>query len=78
MHYSTMTSKGQITIPIAVREKFHLIAGSKIEFVPYGEFLMAIPINKSVTDLKGALPKPSKALSCEEMDDIIKGHYDRP
>ncbi len=73
MHYSTITSKGQITIPSAVRSALHLEAGSQLEFIVQGNSLLAIPINKSVVDLEGILPKPDKSLSCEEIDNIIRG-----
>ncbi|MCE2991809.1 MAG: AbrB/MazE/SpoVT family DNA-binding domain-containing protein [Candidatus Jidaibacter sp.] len=73
MHYSTITSKGQVTIPAAVRNLLHLEAGSKLEFIVHDNALLAIPINKSVLDLEGILPKTDKIFSCEEIDDIIRG-----
>ncbi len=72
MHYSTITSKGQVTIPASVRDKLQLKAGCQLEFIVYGNSLHAIPINKSVMDLEGILPKPKNSLSCEEMDNIIR------
>lgn len=77
MHYSTITSKGQVTIPVEVRELFGLSAGSKVEFIPYDGYIIAIPLNKSVKNLKGILPKPERSLTCEEMNSIIKENYDR-
>jgi AbrB family looped-hinge helix DNA binding protein len=76
MHYSTITSKGQITIPSEVREILNLVPGNKIEFIPYDKYMLAIPLNQSVTSLKGILPKPKNALSCEEMNNIIREKYD--
>lgn len=73
MHYSTITSKGQVTIPADVRIKLQLVAGSQIEFLVQGNSLLAIPINKSVTELEGILPKPSHSLTCIEIDNIIRG-----
>jgi antitoxin PrlF len=49
-----------------------LDVGSKLEFINKGDFIVMIPMNKSLKDLKGILPKPDKALSCEEMDEIIR------
>lgn len=77
MHYSTITSKGQVTIPAEVRDQFNLTTGSKIEFIPYNDYIIAIPLNKSVKNLKGILPKPDQALSCEDMNNIIKENYGR-
>jgi hypothetical protein len=31
-----------------------------------------LPVNKSLKDLRGFFPKPEKALSCDEMNEIIK------
>ena len=33
MHMATMTSKGQITVPVAVREKLKLEQGDKVVFI---------------------------------------------
>jgi AbrB family looped-hinge helix DNA binding protein len=76
-HFSTVTSKGQVTIPLSIRDKLHLFAGSKIEFIIQNNSFAIVPINRSVTELCGALPKPSKAFSIEEMNKAIKGRYDR-
>lgn len=74
---STLTSKGQITVPAYIRDKLHLSGGSKLEFVIYNNSFLAVPINKSVKDLQGVLPKPKKPLTLEEMDEAIRGGYDR-
>ena len=52
-----ITEKGQITIPVSIREKFKLKTGSRLEFADKGDFIMMLPINKSVRDLKGLLSK---------------------
>ena len=31
--YSTLTTKGQITIPAVIRNKLHLSRGAKLEFI---------------------------------------------
>lgn len=71
-NFATVTSKGQVTIPLTIRDKLHLSAGSKIEYILHGNYVMIVPINNSATKLKGMLPKPSKSLSIEEMDDFIR------
>jgi len=70
--YSKLTEKGQVTIPVEIRNVMQLDVGSKLEFINKGDFIVMIPMNKSLKDLKGILPKPDKALSCEEMDEIIR------
>jgi antitoxin PrlF len=74
---STLTSKGQITIPSYIRSKLHLEAGQKLEFFIQGESFVAIAVNKSVKSLKGILPKPKISLSIEEMGEVIRRSYDR-
>ena len=70
--YSTMNEKGQITIPASIRNKLRLQATNKFEFINKGDSIIITPINQSLKDLKGFLPKPDKILSCDEMNEIIK------
>jgi AbrB family looped-hinge helix DNA binding protein len=70
--YSTMNEKGQITIPASIRNKLRLQATNKFEFISKGDSIIITPINKSLKDLKGFLPKPDKILSCDGMNEIIK------
>lgn len=71
-HYSTITSKGQVTIPSSIREKLHLGAGSKVEYIMHDNCIIMVPINSTATKLKGILPKPIKSLSIEEMNNAIR------
>ncbi len=72
MLQSIMTSRGQITIPAEIRKKLNLHSGNKFEFVLKDDQVLLLPINKSIKDLKGILPKPTNTLTCEEMNDIIR------
>ena len=72
--YSTVTSKGQITIPHVIRDQMNLSSGSKLEFLNKGDYIVILPLNKSVKNLKGILPTPEVSLSCEEMNEIIRGN----
>ncbi|WP_375332224.1 AbrB/MazE/SpoVT family DNA-binding domain-containing protein [Candidatus Tisiphia endosymbiont of Temnostethus pusillus] len=75
--YSTVTSKGQVTIPSYIRNKLHLSSGSKLEFIIQDGSFIVVPINKPVKNLKGILPKPKTPLSIEDMNESIKSGYDR-
>ncbi|MGD9585008.1 MAG: AbrB/MazE/SpoVT family DNA-binding domain-containing protein [Lysobacterales bacterium] len=72
MSTATVTSKGQITIPAAVRSSLGVDTGDRIEFVQVapGRYEV-VAANLAVTDLKGILPKPVKPLSIEDMDAAI-------
>jgi len=72
MTAATLTSKGQITIPVEVREALGVDTGDRVEFVEIApgryEFIAA---TKSVTALKGMFGKPRKSVSIEEMNAAI-------
>ncbi len=57
---TTITSKGQVTIPKPVRDALHLSAGDRVEFLvePDGT-IKVIPVTASVTELKGIVPPQS-------------------
>jgi len=41
---ATLTSKGQITIPVAIRERLGLKPGQVLDFDPDAPFLKAVPV----------------------------------
>jgi len=68
----TVTSKGQVTIPVEVRRKLGIVPGTALEFVVTDAgTLVVIPRSRSVRDLKGMIPRPKRALSVEEMQHAI-------
>lgn len=70
---STVTTKGQITIPIEIRNKFHLKSGDEIEFfILESGKIECIPVTTSIKELKGFFPKPKKRVSLEDMDIVIR------
>ena len=69
---ATITSKGQITLPKALREHLHLAAGDRVEFIlEDNNVVRMVPRTTSVTRLKGMLPKPKQPVSLEEMAEAI-------
>jgi AbrB family looped-hinge helix DNA binding protein len=72
MATATLTTKGQITIPIEVRTSLGLDTGDRVEFVEVApgryEFIAA---TRSVTALKGMFGKPLKAVSIDDMNAAI-------
>jgi AbrB family looped-hinge helix DNA binding protein len=70
---ATITSKGQVTIPVKVRSALGLGAGDRIEFVEVGqgEFNI-VAATRSVKELNGMLyRKGRKPVSIEEMNAAI-------
>jgi len=71
---STVTSKGQVTIPVEARRRLRIVPGTRLEFVIRDDGrLEVIPLSGSVKDLKGAVPRPKRALTLAEMDAAIAG-----
>jgi AbrB family looped-hinge helix DNA binding protein len=73
MAAATVTSKGQITIPLKVRNALGLQAGDRIEFVELEREKFAFsPATRSIRELKGLLrDRRRKTVSIEEMNAAI-------
>lgn len=72
MASATVTSKGQVTIPVDVRTKLGLRPGSRLAFVPTATGGYEIhPEAASIKDLKGSVPRPPLPVSIDEMDEAI-------
>ena len=74
MATATVTSKGQVTIPITVRSALGLESGDRLEFVEVerGRFEI-VAASSSIRSLKGKISKPKKPVSIEEMNRIVAG-----
>ncbi len=73
MASATVTSKGQITIPVKVRNSLGLHTGDRVQFVETdkGKFVMTAA-NRSIQELEGILwRKGRKPVTIEEMDEAI-------
>ena len=72
MSTAMLTTKGQITIPAAVRASLGLESGSRIEFVEAsnGQYLIVAPTSP-VQALKGFLRKPDIAVTIAQMNQVI-------
>ena len=73
MPSAKVTSKGQITIPIEVRNALDLKPGSEVLFFEgeKGEYIFR-PRTGSLWDLRGCVPKPDHPVSIEEMNEGIE------
>lgn len=72
MAAAIVTSKGQITIPKAVRDRLGVDAGDRVEFIEVedGVFTL-VAATRDVKELKGIVPKPAKPVSVEAMNRTI-------
>lgn len=70
---ATISSKGQVTLPKALRERLHLTAGDRLEFIidEKGDVRLILK-RRSVRKLKRVLPRPEKAVTLEEMEKVIE------
>jgi AbrB family looped-hinge helix DNA binding protein len=72
MATATVTSKGQVTIPKKIRDKLHLEAGHRIEFLEDEEGKITIcPVVENVKKLKGMVRKPAEPVTLAEMKAAI-------
>ncbi|NBW78099.1 MAG: AbrB/MazE/SpoVT family DNA-binding domain-containing protein [Betaproteobacteria bacterium] len=72
MSTATITSKGQITIPVDVRNDLKVDAGDRVEFVQLapGRYEV-VAATSDVTDLKGMFGVAKKSVSIESMNTAI-------
>ncbi len=72
---STITSKGQVTIPKNIRDILHLNSGDKVEFIcTENDEIIIKPVTKKAADVAGTLSKykKDKVVSVVDMNRAIK------
>lgn len=68
MYTSTITSKGQTTIPVDIRKALNLSVGDTIGYCLNNDgTLTIVPETSDVSELVRIMPKPKKKVSIEEM-----------
>jgi len=79
MAASTITSKGQATVPGDIRRHLKLRAGDRVEFVvePDGRVVL-VPATVDIADLKGLLAPAPRRVSLRAMDAAIRKRVPRP
>ena len=56
---STVTSKGQVTIPKAIRDLLHIKPNDKVDFIRQGEKVILVPV-KTLKDIRGIIAASGK------------------
>jgi antitoxin PrlF len=77
MPTSTLTSKGQITIPKELRDRLHLKKGSRLEFVVEASGRLILqPLNSDFRSLRGMIRSQRKRpASIAEVNEAIASGY---
>lgn len=74
MSIATVTTKGQVTIPKAVREALRLVAGDRVEFVDVGNGRFElVAVTRDVSELRGLLGPSGASVSIEDMEKAVAG-----
>ena len=69
---AVLSSKGQITIPVAVRNQLRLKTGDALDFIlTKDESVELVPARTPVQALKGMIQKPKKPVSLAQMEAAI-------
>lgn len=68
---ATLSSKGQATIPKAVRERLQIRPGDRFKFFFHPDGVMILP-RIPTRRLKGSVPKPARPVSLKEMERAIE------
>jgi len=72
MSEATLTSKGQVTIPKAVREKLKLQTGDRIDFVDTEKGIILVPVTRDLRALRGILKgRVASPVTVEQMNQAI-------
>ena len=70
MEYSTVTTKGQVTIPARVRKALGLKPGAKVTFQIEGQTVKLVPVLDDVTAAFGLL-KSDKSVTSEDIEQAM-------
>lgn len=72
MSTASLTSKGQVTIPVVVRAALGIGTGDRIEFIQVGAGRFElVAATQSVTALKGMVRKPEVPVTIDAMNEAI-------
>lgn len=72
MSQVVLTSKGQMTLPKAIRDDLKVGPGDKLDIVKDGDRYVIVPRNRSAASLYGILHRRGeKSMSVREMDEAV-------
>ncbi|HET9029472.1 MAG TPA: AbrB/MazE/SpoVT family DNA-binding domain-containing protein [Candidatus Aquilonibacter sp.] len=71
MPTTTLTTKGQLTLPKEIREALGLREGDRLDVAVEDGHVVMYPRIKRLQDLRGILPRPPRPISVEELNEGI-------
>lgn len=72
MAIATMTSKGQITMPLSVRKALGLRPGAKVDFIEENGGFKVVAVDAHVSALKGRFAgRVARTVSIDDMNQAI-------
>jgi AbrB family looped-hinge helix DNA binding protein len=73
MSESTISSKGQVTIPKAIRTRMHLKVGDRLRFVVEADGSVRLAAaTRDVSTLRNILPRPKRRATVDDMQSVIR------
>jgi len=73
MPASTLTSKGQLTVPKVIRDRLGLHEGDRVEFRVTGEGQVVVEAaTVDLRDLRGILKGRGRRVTVEEMEEAVR------
>ena len=71
---STVTTQGQVSVPMRVRKAYGLLPGTRFVWEDVGGQLVIKPVRYTLEDFERMLPPPTVVVSLDEMDRAIASH----
>ena len=72
MELAKITSKGQITLPIAIRRLLNLKDGDKVAFIEKdGQYLIVNPVSLAIDNAREAFKGEAERLGLKNEDDVV-------
>ena len=72
MELAKITSKGQITLPVAIRKILNLKDGDKVAFIEKnGQFILVNPVSLAIDEARNAFDGEAGRLNLKNEKDVV-------
>jgi antitoxin PrlF len=76
-YYTTLTERGQVTLPSEIRRKLGVKPKQKVHFEVDGDSIRIVPLEFTLESIRGMAPPLSEPKSIEEIFDIAGEEHAR-